>query len=163
MATELTHARLLQFVSYEPDSGRFVHLVRSGKARAGSEAGWVNNTCGYRYITIDGKRFSAHRLAWLYVFGSWPVGQIDHINGERTDNRLSNLRDVDSAINHQNMRRPHRDNKVGVLGVRQFGQVFTSCIYADGRLRHLGTFGSAQEAGLAYVEAKRRLHRGNTL
>lgn len=163
MASDLTHESLLSRLRYEPESGRFFHRVRSGKALAGTEAGWIKKTCQYRYISVNGKKYLAHRLAWFYVTGSWPVAEIDHINGMRADNRWENLRDVSRTINHQNLRRPHRDNKLGILGVRKFGNSFTSCIHAGGRLIHLGTFRSPEQASEAYLSAKRKLHEGNTL
>ena len=87
----LTQARLKKLLSYNTDTGEFRwRVTRRGAARAGSVAGCVRHD-GYVRIAIDGKRYLAHRLAWLYVHGEL-VPELDHANGVRSDNRLDNLR-----------------------------------------------------------------------
>ena len=88
----ITASRLRELVSYDVDTGKFTRLVDSYRrtAVAGSVPGNVFKN-GYIYISLDATRYLAHRLAWLYVHGRWPVGQIDHINMIRTDNRLCNF------------------------------------------------------------------------
>jgi len=149
-------------LGYDAHTGRFTRLVRCGSSQPGSEAGCLGRQ-GYWVIGFDGRQYSAHRLAWLHVYGAWPAGQIDHINGDKADNRITNLRDISETSNHQNIRRPHRDNKAGFLGVRKLGNRFTSCIHANGRLIHLGAHATAEAAHEAYITAKRQLHTGNTL
>lgn len=106
----------------------------------------------------------AHRLAWLYVYGEWPNGDIDHIDGDRLNNRIANLRDVSRRVNLENQRRPKACNKSGFLGVKTFrDQRFQARIQVRGVQLHLGTFDTPHEAHAAYVAAKRNLHQGCTL
>ena len=97
--------------------------------------------------------------------GRWPQKSIDHINGDGSDNRWANLRDVDQKTNAQNLREAHADNKAGLLGVhkgRKYAR-WKAAIYVDGKTKKLGLFESAEAAHAAYVEAKRLLHAGCTI
>lgn len=157
-------AELRETLSYDQESGEFCWLkTNSNVSMAGSIAGRSMNSDGYRQIVIAGRFYKAHRLAWFYVHGKWP-DQIDHINGDRTDNRLCNLRNVTSQQNTQNQRKPHRNNKLGLLGVvmRPNGR-YQAEIRVDGRKRYLGTFDTPNEAGEAYLRAKRDFHPGAIL
>jgi hypothetical protein len=131
--------------------------------KAGDVAGSRNTSTGYIDIFVHGRRYGAHRLAWFYVHGRWPEHEIDHINGERSHNAIDNLRDVPRAINRQNLRRPHRDNSTGFLGVRKNGERFAALIQVDKSPKYLGTFDTPEEASQAYIAAKRKIHAGNTL
>jgi len=98
----LTQDRLHFLLTYDAETGAFVWNVRrGGKANAGCRCECLDSK-GYYRIGIDGTRHSAHRLAWLYVHGAWPDGVIDHINRNRTDNRIANLRVISSASNTWN-------------------------------------------------------------
>lgn len=157
------NARLRLIMSYDPDTGVFIRTAKSGQnVVVGSEAGTLDKQ-GYRRIRFDGRTHQAHRLAWLYVYGEWPNGRIDHINGNRADNRITNLRVVDHSTNLENQRRARSDNRIGVLGVRPMSGRFQARIWVKGRAQTVGTFDTADEAGAAYIEAKRRLHAGCTL
>jgi hypothetical protein len=111
----LTQQKLKELLTYDPDSGIFTWLQNRGAARIGGIAGSVFSN-GYRYITIDEKRYMAHRLAWLYVFGVFPPNHIDHINGGKSDNRWINLRAVTRSQNLRNAKR-RSDNTSGRTGV----------------------------------------------
>lgn len=162
---ELTQFRLRQLVHYDPETGVFKwRKATSNRVKAG---GVAHSLCsnGYVRIGIDGRRYHAHRLAWLYVFGSWPAHQIDHLNGQRSDNRIANLRAVTRALNTQNQQRAHADSASGLLGVtydKSRGK-YQAKIYAEGRHRHLGRFATPEAAHAAYLKAKRTLHPGNTI
>lgn len=94
--------------SYDAETGLLTWLVHRGtRARAGAVAGGVNGD-GYRHVCVNRRMFKVHRLAWLLHFGAWPEHEIDHVNGQRDDNRIANLRDVPHALNQLNQRR-HRD------------------------------------------------------
>jgi len=149
-------------LKYDPQTGHFTRLRGSNGHPVGEIAGTVNNN-GYRLIRVGNwRRYRAHRLAWLWVHGEWPKGEIDHINGERDDNRLENLRDVPMVMNQQNRRRALKRNQTGMLGVSPTKGRFKAGIYA-GRDIHLGVFDTPEEAHEAYLRAKRELHEGCTL
>lgn len=159
----LTHEVLTSLLHYDPETGVFRWKVdRQGHARAGDVAG-SRPPYGYVDIMVGGRRYGAHRLAWFYVHGKWPDGQIDHMNCVRDDNRISNLRDVPGSINRQNLRSPHRDNQTGFLGVMKNGRRFAARIQVDHKYQNLGNFKTPEEAASAYIEAKRRIHVGSTL
>lgn len=153
--------RLRELLTYDPLTGEFHWAVnRRGPARAGDLAGTIGN---HRYwsIKLDGGRYLAHRLAWLYVHGMFPTADIDHINGCRTDNRITNLRDVCRSENTHNVRRPRSNSTTGVLGVQKVPSGrWSASIGALGSTKHLGTFDTKELAGNAYLAAKAILHPG---
>lgn len=166
MADEILTAEVVRslFV-YDAESGLFTRRIRINKAAAGSKVGWFN-ACGYLQATIGQKKYRLHRLAWLYMTGEWPVGEVDHLNGVRTDNRWANLRDVSKLANHQNMRVAKITSKTGLIGVCSSGsgsKPYFARIRVGGRQRHLGSFATPQLAHEAYVAAKRVLHEGCTI
>jgi hypothetical protein len=118
---------------------------------------------GYQLVCVDGHKYPAHRLAWLIAHGVWPDGQIDHINGNRADNRLENLRDVPRAINAQNQRRAPKNSASGFLGVSRHNNRWRARITIDKRTVRLGTFDTPHQAYAAYLSAKRQLHDGCTI
>jgi len=147
---------------YDPTTGAFVWRIARGQAKVGFIAG-CKLSDGYWCITLHGKQRMAHRLAWLHFHGAWPVGQIDHINGIRSDNRIKNLRDVTPGINRQNMRRARSNNSTGLLGVSFDRGRFRALIQVAGVQKHLGCFDTAELAHAAYVYAKRTYHPGGIL
>ena len=154
----LTHEQLLEALNYSPDTGEF----RWRKARSGVNVGAIagsSHRAGYRRIMLDRRGYSSHRLAWLYIYGTWPSDEIDHINGLRNDNRIVNLRDVSRSGNSQNQRRAHVRNKsTGVLGVFIDRGKCRAKIMYNGKVHHLGNFKSVSEASAAYLAAKRVHH-----
>ena len=161
----LTVNRLRVLLTYDTETGVFRWRERVGKkVRVGDVAGSVDHE-EYILIGIDYRRYKAHRLAWLYVHGQWPVGQLDHINGNPQDNRISNLREATSRLNQENKRRGSKTSNTGVLGVsRQSGsKTFTAQITVAGKQIYLGSFATTKDAHEAYVRAKRKYHEGNTL
>jgi hypothetical protein len=150
--------RLHELLIYQPETGLFFWKVqRSGKTKAGVLAGSKNGS-GYINLRIDYLAYGAHRAAWAMHYGVWPDGDIDHINGNRADNRIENLRDVPRSTNLQNQRKAHRDNTTGYLGVSKRGDRFRAKIMRNYRLYDLGEFLTADEASAAYQAAKQRLH-----
>jgi hypothetical protein len=118
---------------------------------------------GYFRTRIDGVNYAVHRVIWLHVYGRWPNGEIDHINGIHGDNRLVNLREVASLLNQQNKRHARADSKTGVLGVYRVGRRFRATIQSNRKTVSLGTFPTVEDAHLAYVSAKRQMHEGCTI
>ena len=161
----LTAARLRELLRYDPYTGHFTRLVRtSNRIKVGDIAGALTDT-GYISITVVGHHYQAHRLAWLYVHGAWPNGEIDHINGCRDDNRFHNIRDVTRTENQQNRRRVNTGSKSGFLGVHWDNKdgTWRARIMVDGKLHFLGRFPTAEEAHAAYLTAKRELHTHCTI
>lgn len=159
---QLTQQQLHRLMIYDPQTGVFIWIVSRGKAKPGKRVGTMHHQ-GYMTTTICGREYGLHRLAWLYVHGAWPKRVIDHINGDRADNRIANLRDVNQTINQQNRRLASATNKSsGLLGVtRKRGRKkYEAGIQVSGKSRYLGTFGTAEEAHAAYIEAKRLMHDG---
>lgn len=162
--SNLTLERLKELFSYEPSVGEFVRrsACPGRRCHAGAVAG-ARNHKGHIYITIDGRKYAAHRLAWLYMCGSWPDGVIDHVNGVKDDNRISNLRDVDGCVNQQNRRAANNSSRTGVLGVYKAKNRYVSVISINGKAKRLGSFLTIDEAHRAYIEAKRVNHDGCTI
>ena len=150
----ITQARLQQLLDYNPLTGIFVWKVTRGKIRAGSIAGTFN--MGYMQIRIDYKIHKAHRLAWLYTTGETPVGEIDHINGDKIDNRIVNLRVVTSRQNNSN-RRCHREGHLVGTSLRKDLDRWVAHISINGRLKHIGFYDTQLEAHEAY-QAYKALH-----
>ena len=163
-AAKLTHARLVEVLRYEPESGLFFWRVKAAHRRMPGDQAGSPSKDGRNRIRIDGELFYGYRLAWLYMTGQWPEQRVDHINGNPTDDRWVNLRDVSQTVNCQNQRGPGKNNTTGLIGAqRGRSGKFTSEIRINGRRRYLGTFGTPVEAHAAYLAAKRQHHPGNTL
>lgn len=141
--------RLKSLLHFSPKSGKFLRLVGRGKHHAGQIAGTYQSS-GYIQITIDGTAFLAHRLAWFYVYEEWP-DEIDHVNGDRKDNRISNLRSCTRSQNMSN--RPVRlDSKSRVKGVsfHKASRLWRAQITFNKKVIHIGSFKNKEDAGLAY-------------
>lgn len=163
----LTAESARHHLDYDPHSGRLTWRVpRAQRVKAGDEAGSINGQ-GYRDLRLFNRTYPAHRIAWLICHGCMPAGQIDHINGDRSDNRISNLREVTSQENTQNQRVARKDNKhAGLIGAgfhKASGKFRARIGLANGRQQHLGLFDTAQAAHQAYLQAKRNLHAGCTI
>ena len=158
--------RVRELLHYDPNTGVFTRLVsrRGINAKVGDVAGSVNAK-GYLRITIDGSDYAGHRIAWLHVHGHAPAGEIDHINGQKDDNRIDNLRVVGRSGNMQNQRRARAINPSGFLGVHFHAgaKKWRAQIGVDGALHRLGLFATAEEAHEAYLRAKSSLHPFSTL
>lgn len=150
---------------YDAETGVLTWKSRSvprSRVRVGGVAG-CSDKDGYRIVKVNNRNCKVHRLIWLMVTGEWPKFEIDHINGNASDNRFTNLRDVPHSINTQNLQRARKDNKLGLLGVvRKSSGKFEAQINSGG-IVHIGTFPTAEQAHTAYVETKRVMHAGNTL
>lgn len=154
--------RLRSMLRYDPATGALQWLVSRGKARAGDVLA-VADSRGYMVVGVDGKRHYVHRIAWALMTGSEPAGVVDHIDGNRSDNRWSNLRDVPVKLNAQNRHVPAGRSRTQVLGVRPFAGKYRAALSVEGRQRHLSTFDTVELASAAYLAAKRQLHAGCTL
>lgn len=108
---------------------------------------------GYLCIRVDYKLYLAHRLAWMYMVGSWPKDQIDHIDRKRDNNKFSNLREATTEENAQNA-----SNVVG-YSYDSFSSKWKAQIGVNGKNKHLGRFNTEEEAKAAYVAAKEQYHQ----
>lgn len=153
-------------LDYDQNTGAFTWKVgRAGSKGVGSIAGEVNSR-GYVRLCVNGWRPTGHRLAWLLTYGEWPEGNIDHINGDRADNRIANLRVVSSLVNSQNRHRAARTNKTtGLLGASfdRKREKYVARIRHNGRVITIGRYGTAEAAHAAYLDVKRQIHEGCTI
>lgn len=159
----LSATRLRELFNYDASSGVFTRIIATSGHRSGQVAG--TDSHGYCAIRIDGVLYGAHRLAFLYVVGSWPENQVDHINMVRNDNRWANLRESTAAQNKQNIR-THPANSISkCLGVswHKRNSLWRARIRINGRSTNLGYFSTKDAAHLAYVEAKRKFHPYGTI
>jgi len=142
----LTEARLRELFSYDSETGQFARIKRVHGAVIGRAPGRLDRD-GYLVVTIDYLHYRMHRLAWLYVFGNWPHGHIDHINGVTTDNRIQNLRPCTLSQNAANSKARLGRQFKGITQMRSGNfQVYLNRDY-------IGVFGSAEEAARAYDAA----------
>lgn len=156
----ITQERLHELVHYCPETGIFTHLQSKGRKKAGAIAGSLRLD-GYVYIMIGGHRTFAHRFAWLYMNGEWPVADIDHIDGNKSNNAFNNLRDVSRSVNAQNQKHAKISSKLGLLGVSKLPSGnFYAKIVLNGNRNYLGVFSNPNDAHQAYLKAKRKLHEG---
>lgn len=150
-------------VSYDPKTGAFTWLERpadhfkttrgastANASFAGKPAFIYLNNHGYKMGGLFNKKISAHRAAFALMMGRWPVEEIDHINGDRADNRWKNLREASAFQNHQNQK-IHRDNTSGVMGVswNKAAEKWVAYIQANGAFFHLGRFACKTAAVVA--------------
>lgn len=154
----LTADRLRELLQYDPATGHFRWRVQrnsfGGKTKIGATAGQLNQ--GRIQIGLDGKRYLAHRLAWLYMTGAWPTLQIDHRDCDPLNNRWANLREATQSQNNAN-RRPR--GKLGFKGVSRNGNHgYFARIRVNGEEIYLGNFRTAVEAARVYAFAARDLH-----
>lgn len=154
----LTKAELRERYKYDPKSGSFVYRKDNGKYKAGQPAGSVTVTVSHR-LKVDGKNYHLGRVIHRYMTGRKPTGVIDHKNGNSSDFRWNNLRDVSHHANAINA--PPSANKTGYTGVRKQnnrGKKYQAYMHHKGKFLSLGYFKTAKEAARAYMKAKRKLH-----
>lgn len=157
--TILSFEHVDQILSYQKETGAFVWKVDMRRGLAGKSAGTINKRFGYLRIEIGGKTYSAHRLAWLLVHRVNPEGHVDHINRNKLDNRISNLRIVTRSENAQNIVAPRSDSNTGVRGVSFWpSRGYVARIMVSGKSKFIGTFATLHEAADAYANAKRHFH-----
>lgn len=149
-------SELKNLLRYCPDSGE-LHWISPGKGRIKKAAAGTTLHSGYIGVFVNGKRYQAHRLAWAIYYGNWPVDQIDHINGVKTDNRIVNLREATNAQNGKNLPISKR-NKSGVVGV-SFDAVnnkWRATIKVNFKQINLGRFKKFEEAVAARQKAENK-------
>ena len=159
---ELTAEQLRSILHYDPATGIFTWKVGcSSRVKVGYIAGSLDGD-GYLRIRLQSRKYQAHRLAWLYVYGVWPKDQLDHINRNRSDNRISNLREVSHKQNHQNRSKPS-NNTSGHPGVSwdKRDSKWRAQITHNQKKIHLGSFTTLEEA-IAARKAAEKLYWADT-
>ena len=131
-------------------------LTRIASGR-GNAVGTLDTT-GYLKTQVDGVRLRVHRVVFAMSNGVWPDGEVDHIDGNRLNNRPENLRVVSRSENAMNQRRARADNQSGLLGVTFNAGAWAARISAAGKVRYLGRYPSPESAHMAYLAAKREIH-----
>lgn len=151
----INKARLDEMLTYQPETGEFIWNAARGRQPKGSIAGCDSHR-GYLKCRVDGKEYYLHRLAWLHHHGSFPSMDIDHINGDRTDNRIENLRAVSRQQNHQNrgITSLNRSGFVGVFWNTARGK-WTARIKVSGKNIHIGDFDDIGQAAHARLIAEK--------
>ena len=157
MADLITQDQLKTQVSYDPETGVFMRIKFHGKQISGKPLGTLMRW-GYVQCRIMGNTYLMHRIAWLYVYGQYPQGEVDHINGVRSDNRIVNLRDVSHKQNQENQKLIIR-NSSGYRGVSwtEHAKKWRAYVCHHDDRQHLGYFDSVEEAAAIAKEARNRL------
>jgi len=150
----VTRARLRALLRYDSKTGEFRWRKRVGSIKPGNIAGRLVH--GYRRITISGRSYPAHQLAWLDKKGKWCLQMIDHRDLDPSNNRWTNLRRATRSQNNAN-RRLSSNNGCGLKGVSSDQGRWRATIHKNGRRHHLGKFATPQAAHAAYVKAARKL------
>lgn len=161
-----TIERLRESLRYDPVTGALYWIRKAGNYPPGSPAGRLDPKDGYKSLQIDWVGILCHRVCWALHTGAWPKEQIDHINGDKSDNRIENLREATHA---QNMRNKRGWGKSGVKGVCwiEADQKWRANIGLGRKVIYLGQFDTIEEATAVYIEAADRiqgefaLHRRN--
>jgi hypothetical protein len=153
----LTQAELKELLHYDEETGIFTWKVSTGRSKVGQIAGSPSQK--YIHISIKGKKYKAHRLAWLYVYGVWPIGILDHEDQVRHHNWIKNLRQVTHSENGQN-RWKNRNNTSGHKGVtfHKRWKKWVARIKVQGKQIFLGNFDTPELAAQAYKQAQEKQH-----
>lgn len=150
----LTPDRLRDLLDYFPETGLFVWRVARSHVAKGDIAGHLDRD-GYVTIRVDGVTHEASRLAWLYVYNEWPLPSVDHINRQKADNRIVNLRIATKQQNGVN-RGAQKNSISGIKGVTPHGSGWRAKITVNDKPYSLGTYRTKNEAHVAYTIAEKR-------
>lgn len=153
-----TASRLRELLDYNPETGQLTWKVyKSATAPKGSIAGCPDGR-GYRQIRVDHQNYCEHRIVWCYVYGEWPDGWLDHADGNRSNNRIANLRIASKTMNAANsaIRSDNTSGYKGVSWVKRLGR-WKAQIRFEGKTKELGRFDTKEEAARAYALAAAEL------
>ena len=157
----ITQQRLKDLFDYS--DGQLIRKISRGAGK--NPQRWKEGTAlghkiknGYCLASVDYKIYKLHRLIWLWHFGRFPKGHLDHIDCNPGNNKIENLREANTSQNMQNQQKPRKNNKCGFQGVCKNGTRFRAALWLDGKRIHIGYFDTPEQAHKAYVEAKRKYH-----
>lgn len=159
-SNNITATQLRQLLHYDQTTGVFTRMVAtSANSRIGEIAGSLHAATGYVHLSLCGRKYLAHRLAWLYMTGKWPKNQIDHINRNRADNRWSNLRSATNSENQRNsfVRSTNKSGEKGVIWHKR-RRVWVVYIGVNGNNKYIGQFKAKQDAVFARRIAALEIH-----
>ena len=156
----LTADRARELFTYDADSGVLKWRFRKGtKIRPDLNAGYIDHE-GYRVVRVDGVNYRGHRICWLIQTGAWPADMLDHINGDRSDNRWSNLREADNSENQQNKKKgsANASGYKGVSVIRRRGRIqYRAAVYCRGVTKYSRNFNTVEEAREFYCREAARI------
>ena len=156
---KLSVERLRQLLRYDPEDGKLVWIAKSSPnshVAVGSVAGSLDNT-GYIRVWIDGDRYVAHRLVWLWMTGEWPTNQVDHVDCDKTNNRWCNLRAATNSENKANGRTYKKKSGLPKGVTLQHGKYVAQIVH-NYKHYHEGCFDNPNDAHQAHIAAAKRLH-----
>jgi hypothetical protein len=165
LLTKLTQKELKEKYSYNSLTGEFTRLTSNNQVKVGAVANSKHHS-GYIHIRFGKSKYQAHRLAWLYVYGEFPNGMLDHINGKRDDNRIANLRIASKSQNGIN-RNKSKSNTTGYRNVYfqeydvdgyKISKPYTTSCTLNGSYHFLGSYTTAEEASEVFEEFAKILH-----
>jgi hypothetical protein len=155
--SDLSLSLVLEMLEYQPETGALLQRKARPKVKVGSLAGVVT-PYGYRYIQLQGRKYAAHRLIWYIEHGSFPPHDIDHIDGNKLNNKITNLREATRKQNCEN-KGAQKNNKLGIRGVsyNQRLRKYVAQIQHNGINQYIGLYTDPQEASKAYEEVAKSL------
>jgi hypothetical protein len=148
----ITQQELKLKLSYNKDNGTFLNIKKSNIVGSNSKQ-------GYLIAKVNGKNYYLHRLAWLYIYGYFPKNCIDHINGNKSDNRLSNLREATLSQNNCNQNISSK-NTSGIKGVcwDKNNNKWKVSLAINGKSKHIGLYKDLEIAKKAMIESRLKYH-----
>jgi hypothetical protein len=156
----LSSEELKRMLRYDPDTGDWVWKIKKNCStmNIGDKAGAFSKWHLYHTITINRINYRSHRLAWFYMMSKWPKNQIDHIDGNRKNNKFSNLREATNQENCNN-KSFYKNNSLGIKGVSKRGNIYRATIFINGKQKHLGNYSTIDEARSVRNKAAKEAHK----
>lgn len=146
---------LKSIIEYNPDNGLFRRLYRTSPTANLDWSIGSKRPDGYTFLSIQNKQYLCHRLAWLYIYGAFPKTYLDHINQNKQDNRIVNLRLTNKSLNALNTSLPHEDSSSTYQGVSRTSSGKWMCkLTINGYQRYLGSYNTEEEAYMVYRKEK---------